>query len=347
MGADTKIQWAHHTFNPWRGCIKIAEGCKFCYADAQSRRNPGTLGIWGPDGTRVVASESMWRQPLKWNRPCPRCKGDGCEPDDSDDMTLDPVHWMGPAPCSLCNADRPRVFCASLADWAEDWQGRVRDSQGRDTWVSNRGTRSWDADDGSKDFAFDRRPLTLDDVRVRLFRLIDDTPNLDWLLLTKRPENVLRIWPKMDNHGGFWHKPNVWLGCSVACQEDADRNLPHLIACRDLADKLFVSVEPLVGPVDLGLGIACGSKHNPQCDGGSDCPRLCPIPVYRADVIDWVIVGGESGTNARPCDVEWIESIVGQCQAAGVPVFVKQDFGRRPGMQGRIPDAIWAVKELP
>lgn len=68
MAENTKIQWADHTFNPWRGCTKIAPGCANCYADAQSKRNPGTLGVWGPNGTRVVASEAMWREPLKWNK---------------------------------------------------------------------------------------------------------------------------------------------------------------------------------------------------------------------------------------------------------------------------------------
>lgn len=63
--------------------------------------------------------------------------------------------------------------------------------------------------------------------------------------------------------------------------------------------------------------------------------------------LDWVIVGGESGRKARPCDVAWIRSIVEQCNAAGVACFVKQDSGPRPGKQGRIPDDIWAIKEWP
>jgi protein gp37 len=58
----------HLTFNPWRGCTKTSVGCANCYADTLSKRNPGTLGVWGPNGTRVVASEAMWREPLKWER---------------------------------------------------------------------------------------------------------------------------------------------------------------------------------------------------------------------------------------------------------------------------------------
>src|SRR4051812_48906756 len=68
MGQNTKIEWCHHTWNPWRGCTKISDGCKFCYADRVSKRNPRTLGVWGPNGTRVVASEAAWHEVVKWNR---------------------------------------------------------------------------------------------------------------------------------------------------------------------------------------------------------------------------------------------------------------------------------------
>lgn len=93
MGEATKIQWCDHTFNPWRGCTKVSAGCKFCYAEAMSGRNPGVLGVWGDDGTRVVAAESYWRQPFKWDR---EAKAAG---------------------------ERRRVFCASLGDVFEqnDW----------------------------------------------------------------------------------------------------------------------------------------------------------------------------------------------------------------------------------
>lgn len=86
MGEYSKIEWTHHTFNPWRGCTKVSEGCKFCYADTMSKRNPSVLGVWGSKGSRVVAAESYWRQPLKWNAEAAQ------------------------------SGARRRVFCASLAD---------------------------------------------------------------------------------------------------------------------------------------------------------------------------------------------------------------------------------------
>lgn len=68
MAENSKIEWTHHTFNPWRGCTKVSDGCTNCYADTLSKRNPGTLGVWGKHGTRVIASESMWNQPVKWDK---------------------------------------------------------------------------------------------------------------------------------------------------------------------------------------------------------------------------------------------------------------------------------------
>ena len=86
MAENSKIQWTHHTFNPWRGCTKVSEGCKHCYAETMSKRNLKVLGQWGPNGTRVVASESMWREPMKWDA------------------------------AAKAAGERHRVFCASLAD---------------------------------------------------------------------------------------------------------------------------------------------------------------------------------------------------------------------------------------
>ncbi|MBK7363141.1 MAG: DUF5131 family protein [Micavibrio sp.] len=114
MAENTKIQWATHTFNPWRGCTKVAAGCANCYADAQSKRNPGTLGVWGPHGTRVLASAAMWRQPVKWDHEAGRTRD----------------RWPYGGGRNKGEYVRPRVFCASLADVFEDWKGSVRDSQG-------------------------------------------------------------------------------------------------------------------------------------------------------------------------------------------------------------------------
>lgn len=314
MAENTKIEWASHTFNPWRGCTKVSDGCTNCYAETMSGRNPKTLGVWGKQGTRVVASESMWRQPLKWDK------------------------------AAEAAGERHRVFCASLADVFE-----ARDTMPEDSWQA------------------------VDAARLRLFQLIDETKNLDWLLLTKRPENVPDVLWKISQgtYGGGWnltHMPNVWLGTSVEDQKTADERIPKLLSIP--AAVHWLSMEPLLGPVDLidmpgpmpepldpgepstgfefelmetrewdwlgheySLDEETFAKAKEQGWLRKSFCKLCGMskecPWHRDQsepYIDWVIVGGESGPNARPMHPDWVRSIRDQCQAAGVPFFFKQ-FG--------------------
>jgi protein gp37 len=183
---------------------------------------------------------------------------------------------------------RRRVFCASMAD-VFDTAGPVA-------------AREW------------------------LFEVIEETPHLDWLLLTKRIGNATKMMPER------WLKdprPNVWLGATVVNQEEADRDIPKLL---DVPATLrFLSCEPLLGPVDLEdipnqNMLAEGQGHLNvlrqyawECTGADYCDT-CSIGAG----IDWVIVGGESGHGARPFTLGWGKYIVRQCRAARVPVFIKQ-----------------------
>lgn len=146
--------------------------------------------------------------------------------------------------------ERHRVFCASMADVFED-----------------------------------RRDL--DPVRERLWELIDATPNLDWLLLTKRTECIGLLDTRQ--------RDNVWLGTTAVTQEWADRRIPEVL--KHKAAVHFVSVEPQQERIDLHL-----NEHP----------------------ISWVICGGESGPKARRFDLRWAEDLRDQCAAAGVPFFMKQ-----------------------
>jgi len=181
--------------------------------------------------------------------------------------------------------------------------------------------------DGSVDAPF-HREATMDDVRRRLFALIDATPNLDWLLLTKRPENIKSMWWG-DLVTGFRPKSreNVWIGTSVENQEYANKRIPELLKCRDLSPVLFLSCEPLLGPVDLSQ-IPIHGYNLPHLDvlrGGSWTGSPWGfVNSHNAPRIDWVITGGESGPNARPSHPDWFRSLRDQCSAAGVAFHHKQ-----------------------
>jgi len=308
MAENSNIEWTTHTWNPWRGCTKVSAGCANCYAETMSGRNPAVLGMWGPYGTRVVASESQWKLPVKWNREAAWCGNEFCKASAMG-------RTGGRCSCGLV-VGRPRVFCASLADVFESWDGPMADSKGErlyypnDSWNER---RQWVP---VSDCGGDEKPVAMSDVRRRLFDLIDATPNLDWLLLTKRPENIAKTMPLAEwgkGHGKFPDVParhNVWLGTSVENQAAADERIPHLL--RTPAAVRFLSCEPLLGPADLSQYLRCESCLSPQTCWCADAR------------VNWVIVGGESGPGARPCNVAWIRSIVEQCRAASVPVFVKQ-----------------------
>ena len=106
-----------------------------------------------------------------------------------------------------------------------------------------------------------------------------------------------------------WPLPNVWIGTSIAEQKDAARNIPILLKIP--AAVRFLSIEPLISPVNIGLT-------------GTIPKDISPRYLRVSDRIHWVIVGGESGHGARPCNVEWIRAIVAECRESGVPCFVKQ-----------------------
>lgn len=277
MVEKSNIEWTHSTFNPWQGCSKVSPGCAHCYAEQLVDIRFGRAK-WGPQGTRTKTSESNWQQPLKWDRQAQK------------------------------SGERHRVFCASLADVFEDWHGQVMSHNKIPLWKCDFCGLTWEGDlpavrSNPPNVCCkpgELLPLTIDHLRQDLFALIDATPNLDWLLLTKRPENITGMWPFV----GLKHS-NVWIGTSVESQDQVSR-VNHLVQSKDLASVLFLSCEPLLGPVYVGS---------------------------RMKDIDWVIVGGESGKQARPMETEWAELLRDQCAAFDVPFFMKQ-MGGYPDKQG-------------
>lgn len=173
---------------------------------------------------------------------------------------------------------------------------------------------------------------------ARIWSVMARTPQHTYQILSKRPERIAawvracHPWGGWWTHNGHapedaydgdgiivgydqWPLPNVHIGTSIeldryASRADAVRVTPAAVT--------FLSLEPLLGP----------------------------LPSLNLDGIGWVIIGGESGRDYRPMDIGWLEAIVAKAREAGVPVFVKQDSGPRPGHQGRIPDSLW-LKEFP
>lgn len=172
--------------------------------------------------------------------------------------------------------------------------------------------------------------------RIGLMRLILETPHLDWLLLTKRIGNAAEMldvaFRAVHAQREKWADnvpANVWLGATIATPEEADRDITKLLAVP--AARRFLSMEPLLGPVKLPRFCACGCNKTLEqaVDEAMDGPSALNEFQARAAIettlgIDWVIVGGESGPNARPMGPDWARSLRDQCQAAGVPFFFKQ-----------------------
>ena len=161
---------------------------------------------------------------------------------------------------------------------------------------------------------------------IHLWQIIRDTPDLIWMLLTKRPQNIAKMKPD------FWDeiKDHVWLGATCEDQKRADINIPHLL--EHDADVRFISIEPMLGSIDLNFPKAAHTTNYP--DGLSMWDqsmqdewfheRARAAYIARTLTVEWVIAGGESGPNARPSHPDWFISIWDQCAKATVPFLFKQ-----------------------
>lgn len=147
---------------------------------------------------------------------------------------------------------------------------------------------------------------------VRIFEVMVAAERQTFQVLTKRPRRMLDFMTESNRSGRrVWPPRNIQLGVSVEDQPTADNRIPDLL--RTPAAVRFVSYEPALAAVDFSPWL----------------PILTIGGVEMETWLDWIIVGGESGPGARPCDIQWIRSIRDQCKAAGVPLFVKQ-LGANP-----------------
>jgi protein gp37 len=250
MGRNSAIEWCDHTFSGWWGCTKCSVGCNNCYAERTSvwLKKAG----WGDEADRVIASDKVWAQPLRWNR------------------------WADK------HNTRLRVFSSSMSDVFEE----------RDQLI---------------------------EPRSRLFDMIEATPKIDWLLLTKRPQNVNAMIPDAWSRSTL--PRNVAVGTTVESNEVRWR-IMHLLEVP--AHMRFLSCEPMIGRLDLRrIDLPNGRSVDPLV-GTEWAGGYRTGAGLRCNHVDWLIAGGESGRGARPMHPDWARSVRDDCAASEVSFFFKQ-----------------------
>ena len=315
MSEGSNIQWTHNTQNFWRVCSKVHAGCTNCYAESHfcCRLHGIQWGSENQGGNRKVAAPGTWNEPFKWQR---RAERDG---------------------------NRPRVFCMSLGDIFEKWDGPVIDQNDEQlfhdaTWcgsIKQKRARGYmplsqiEEQFGDIDTASEQgvAPATLGDFRRDAFGVIQYCSSLDWLLLTKHglwngAEQIIQNWPHQCTQ------------CGVTANWNADGRCPE--------DSCHGAVEPVRLPQVWLLGSVSDQEtadrivdqlhHIKQLGicryvGLSVEPLIGPITLRPEwDWLDWLILGGES-TQAGECrrlDIDWLRQLVDQSRQMGIPCFVKQ-----------------------
>lgn len=214
-----------------------------------------------------------------------------------------------------------------------------------------------------------------DEMLDRTFAVMALKQDFLFLVLTKRPERMrrhlndaatpIRIasasvdiavgdmrWSNPCGTDDWWPLPNVWLGVTAENQPTADARIPHLL--NTPAAKRFVSVEPMLGPINITPYIGhnahhcrCG-WHETELDGswfaGKFTCHECGDTCSTCDALDWVICGGESGPGARPMHPGWARGLRDQCDEAGVPFFFKQ-WGEWEPFRGARPDDLFDARK--
>ncbi len=285
MGDRSTIEWTDATWNPIRGCTRVSEGCRHCYAERMAARFSGpnqpyeglvAMTSAGPRWTRQVRFlGSMLDQPARWRRPR-RIFVNSMSDLFHEALTFEQIAAAfgamaaGPQHQFQVLTKRP----ARMRAWFE-WF---------DTWI-----------DRSRQFV----------VPQLIHRAATHIEPFAFTASERLYAAANRAAGRND-----WPLPNVWLGVSVENQAAADERVPTLL---DTSAALrWLSVEPLLGPVDLSPW-----RHSTPS-------------------IDWVVCGGESGPGARAMKIEWVRDLRDQCGAAGIPFLFKQWGAYVPGPDGPI-----------
>ena len=355
MSEQTKIAWADSTVNFWIGCEKVSTGCANCYADEQDqRRFSRTLGEatkenpirhWGKDAPRYKVAGAV-KDALAFNR-----KPWICDECGTAVSNREIGHEADGVRCLLNEPSfhRRRIFSLSLGDWLDDavpieWLAEMLDTIRQCdhvTWIlCTKRPENWANRISAAMQWFDKStPRATSDEEFELKKwVVEGTTRPDALIkkLTRHPTALwLGQWLEESVAGAFRGNSktpkNIILLTSVENQEQANKRILELLKIP--AARRGLSLEPLLGPVNLN-GIQSAGIAFSALEAG----------VLVKEKLDWLIIGGESGTNARPCNVDWIRSIVAQGNAAGVPTFVKQ-VGSNP-VRGKCDEPFERIKNV-
>lgn len=311
---DTAIEWTRgpdgrkgKAWNTTTGCNDdvISHGCAHCYARRMANRLRGRCGYPSDDPFRVTLHPDRLAQPLHWRKPrrvFVDSMGDLFHDDVPDEFIAAVFGVMAACPqhTFMVLTKRPE----RMALWFE-----------------------WATVDNNENLlevlAFDLYTHNADEAAVRLGGTFEKGQYDEYGRCEAAPyfDNI-----KLPG----WPLPNVYLGVTAEDQQRADARIPLLL--QTPAAVRFVSVEPMLGPVDLHMFVRDpGTGHVPKGPHGREFPinTSCPRPSFYGSEwcgcgLDWIICGAETGPGARPMDPEWARSLLAQCQAAGVPFFFKK-----------------------
>ncbi len=297
MSTGTKIEWVQNpdgtqgeTWNPVRGCTKVSAGCKNCFAERIAERFRGVPGHPYEQGFDLRLVPEKLDEPLHWKKPR---------------MVF--VNSMS----DLFHPGVPFEFIDQV------FAVMALCPQHTFQVLTKRPERGAEYLNHSSD-----RPFAIDAAKCSIMGKMSSTgPSVD-------------AYVGEEGFGYFEHGylENVWQGVSIEDQETADERIPHLLRCP--AAVRFLSCEPLLGGIDLRLNhwvcSVCGEWTNDvYLTDENHCSCDHYVEERWKNEIDWVIVGGESGSGARPMDLDWARSIRDQCKAAGTAFYMKQICDKR------------------
>lgn len=307
---SSKIEWTESTWSPTTGCTKVSPGCANCYAETLTKRYAGRPGWpekferWIPGNDTVVVHPNRLELPLRWKKPR-RVFVDSMSDLFHEDV---PDEYID------------RVFAVMALTPQHTYQVLTK----RPARMRGYLTKQWmtiekaTLDGGPYPEAYNRvTDAYLEALKTDSWLTKD--PSLLAHVLNAASDWQEEHYPEGAGMIRCWPLPNVWLGVTVENQHFAHERIPLLLDTP--AAVRFLSCEPLLEPIEI-------DGYMMTWAGDNEDASLIP---YARPPIQWVIVGGESGSGHRPFDPDWARSIVAQCREAGVSVFMKQMGGHHPG----------------